>query len=74
MDVRKGCCTWNLNLGWGAERKRFEGHVHEAFARRTSDCSTSASWPDSSSMMNVGSGVSEIKDTSEPDMPACSPE
>lgn len=21
MDVRKGCCTWNLNLGWSAEWK-----------------------------------------------------
>jgi hypothetical protein len=23
MDVREGCCTWNLNLGWGAKWKVF---------------------------------------------------
>jgi hypothetical protein len=21
MDVREGCCTWNLNLGWGAKER-----------------------------------------------------
>jgi len=21
MDVREGCCTWNLNLGWCAKWK-----------------------------------------------------
>ena len=32
MDVREGCCTWNLNLGWGAEWMACEVHIEGTLA------------------------------------------